>query len=144
MPAREQLLEANAGRCKFEIIFDVKEMEWTLGEWTSFMKQQTLDTNSLDPLFSKKELEDGDIKDDRTNKVTKFKQKHSESLLDQEKIAFKSRQEQALVMAINGSIHSPNCDFTSSLNATAIRTDWEHTTGKAINYSFYMMLTCLT
>jgi len=144
MPAREQLLEANAGRCEFEIILDVKEMEWTLGEWTSFMKQQTLDTNSLDPLLSKKELEDGDIEDDGTNKVTKLKQKHSESSLDQEKIAFKSRQEQALVMAINGSIHSPNCDFTSSLNATAIRTDWEHTTGKAINYSFYMMLTCLT
>jgi hypothetical protein len=56
----------------------------------------------------------------------------------------KQFQDQALVMAMTGSIHSPNCDFTSSLNATAIRTDWDHTAGKAINYSFYMMLTCLT
>jgi hypothetical protein len=53
-------------------------------------------------------------------------------------------QDQALVMTMNGTIYSPNCDFTANLNATAIRTDWEHTTGKAINYSFYMMLTSLT
>ena len=29
-------------------------------------------------------------------------------------------------------------------NTTAIRTDWETTTGKAVNYSFYMMTICLT
>jgi len=145
MPAREQLLEANAGRCEFEIKLDVKEVEWTLGEWTSFMKQQTLDISSLDPSLQEKEPEDGDSEDDEgNNKATKPKRKHSESSSGRETAALKSRQEKAVVMAINGSIHSPNCDFTSSLNATAIRTDWEHTTGKAINYSFYMMLTCLT
>lgn len=45
---------------------------------------------------------------------------------------------------MTGSIDSPNCQFNSFVNVTAIRTNWEHTTAKAINYSFYMMLTCLT
>ena len=44
----------------------------------------------------------------------------------------------------NSTIVSTVCGFSSSINVTAIRTDWEHTTGKAINYSFYMILTCLT
>ncbi len=33
MPAREQLFEANAGKCEFEINVDVNDIEWTLGEW---------------------------------------------------------------------------------------------------------------
>jgi hypothetical protein len=56
----------------------------------------------------------------------------------------KALQEQALVMKMLGSIHSPNCNFTAHLNATALRTDWDATKGKTINYSFYMMIVCLT
>lgn len=51
---------------------------------------------------------------------------------------------EALVMTLTGDIESRNCDFTSFINITAMRTNWENTTAKAINYSFYMMLTCLT
>jgi len=48
-----------------------------------------------------------------------------------------------LVMSFEGNLHSPYCQFNVNVTATAIRIDWESTTGKAINYSFYMMLTCL-
>ena len=48
--------------------------------------------------------------------------------------------EQAWVMTINGTIVSPNCNFAASVDTTAIRTDWETTTGKAVNYSFYMRI----
>mmetsp|Transcript_26034 Transcript_26034/g.38480 ORF Transcript_26034/g.38480 Transcript_26034/m.38480 type:complete len:1100 (+) Transcript_26034:250-3549(+) len=136
MPAREQLLEANAGRCEFEINLDVKEIEWTLGEWKTLISQQMADIKSLDPSLATKEPEEGGNGEEEEDKI--------KTTRSARKAALKNRQDQALVMAMNGSIHSPNCDFISSLNVTAIRTDWEHTTGKAINYSFYMMLTCLT
>lgn len=32
------------------------------------------------------------------------------------------------------------CNFAASVNTTAIRTDWETTTAKAVNYSFYMRI----
>mmetsp|Transcript_17038 Transcript_17038/g.25793 ORF Transcript_17038/g.25793 Transcript_17038/m.25793 type:complete len:1081 (+) Transcript_17038:273-3515(+) len=133
MPAREQLLEANAGRCEFEINLDVKEIEWTLGEWKSLINQQDAEIKGLDPAVATKEPE-GENSEEEEGKTKSTRPART----------LKNKQDQALVMAMNGSIHSPNCDFTSALNATAIRTDWEHTTGKAINYSFYMMLTCLT
>ena len=50
---------------------------------------------------------------------------------------------EAMAMNLLGVMKSPNCDFVAHLNVTAIRPDWEHTTGKAINYSFFMMITCL-
>ena len=148
MPPREQLLEANAGRCEFEINLDVKELEWTLGEWKTLMAQHVLETRHRDPKLHKKEPEEGDNEDDEddegSSKGTHMKTKHAESTTGRnERPIVKPIQVEALVMAMSGSIHSPNCDFTSSLNATAIRTDWEHTTAQAINYSFYMMLACL-
>lgn len=110
MPPREQLLEANAGECEFEITLRIQEEEWTIGQWRALLAQQVKELGQL---------------------LTEAKPR-------------KSPQDQALVMTLNGTIVSTNCDFDAKLNATAIRTDWEHTTGKAINYSFYMMLTCLT
>lgn len=146
MPPREQLLEANAGRCEFEINLDVKEVEWTLREWKALMGHHVVAAKELDQKLQKKDSEEReeDEEDERAG-VTHTKRKHVDSLPGwSDRASIKQMQDQALVMAMSGSIHSPNCDFTSSLNATAIRTDWEHTTGKAINYSFYMMLTCLT
>jgi transmembrane E3 ubiquitin-protein ligase len=151
MPVREQLLEANAARCEFEINLDVKEVEWTLREWKALMARNVLDSRLRDPKLHKKEPEEGDIEDgedgEGSHRGMHMKTKHAESLTTGRnqlaKVAIKPMQVQALVMVMSGSIHSPNCDFTSALNATAIRTDWENTTGKAINYSFYMMLTCL-
>jgi hypothetical protein len=144
MPPREQLLEANAGRCEFEINLDVKEIEWTLGQWKTLMAHHVIAAKELDPKLHKKEPEE--VEDEETG--THTKREHAEPTgmpgRSSDRVTAKQFQDQALVMAMSGSIHSPNCDFTSSLNVTAIRTDWEHTTGKAINYSFYMMLTCLT
>lgn len=120
MPPREQLLQVNAGDCEFEIMLNVQEEEWTILEWRKMMMRQIKELDKLDPAAEKPE------------KKRKKKSKR------------RSPEDQALVMTLNGTIVSRNCNFEADINATAIRTDWEHTTGKAINYSFYMMLTCLT
>jgi transmembrane E3 ubiquitin-protein ligase len=145
MPLREQMLEENAGRCEFEINLDVREAEWSIGDWRALLARNVYDSRLLDPKRYKKETEneEGDTPDSDSY----LKTKHAEPLVngpnDLVKLSVKPRQLQALVMAVTGSIQSPNCNFNAALNATAIRTDWESTTGKAINYSFYMMLTCL-
>ena len=148
MPAREQMLEANAGRCEFEINLNVNEVEWTLGQWKTLIARSVFDSRLVDPKLHQKELEDGDVEDEEdlgSSRGSYMKTKHAESPStsrgEREKVA--SKPVQAVAMILSGSIKSPNCDFASALNATAIRTDWENTTGKAINYSFYMMLTCL-
>jgi hypothetical protein len=133
MPPREQLLEANAGSCEFEIKMNVQEEEWTVGQWRKLVARHVKENVQLNPALSN-QVGEVDAKIEDAGSVKK-----SASSKPRKPI-----QDQALVMIINGTITSPNCDFTAGLNATAIRTDWEHTTGKAINYSFYMMLTCLT
>ena len=147
MQPRDQLLEVNAGPCEFEINLDVAEVEWTLGQWRTMMSRLMRETNQLDPSLLKKEPdeEDKDDEEDKSVKAAHIRTKHSRSSTPMKPLRgrFKPPQDQALVMTLLGSIYSPNCEFTASLNATAIRTDWEHTTGKAINYSFYMMLACL-
>ena len=133
MPPREQLLEANAGSCEFEINMNVQEEEWTVGQWRKLVGRHVKENVQLNPTLSNQAGE-GDAKTEDAGSVKK-----SASSKPRKPI-----QDQALVMIMNGTITSPNCDFTADVNATAIRTDWEHTTGKAINYSFYMMLTCST
>lgn len=128
MPPREQLLERNAGRCEFEVNMNVQEVEWTVGSWRKLVARRVKEVLQLDPANAGLANNDDEEKD--KNQVLK-------------KTYAKVFQDQALAMTLIGSIESPNCQFTASLNVTALRTDWEHTTGKAINYSFYMMLTCL-
>ena len=147
MPQREQMLEANAGHCEFEINLDVKELEWNMGEWKRLMTRSVQGAKNLDPALHRSIPDEADQKDEgeEAQNGSHMKRKHeSDEKSKHEHPLLKPMQDQALVMLLTGTIHSPNCAFTSSLNATAIRTDWEHTTGKAINYSFYMMLTCLT
>ena len=147
MQPRDQHLEVNAGLCEFEINLDVAEIEWTLGQWRKMMSRLVKETNQLDPSMLKKEADEVDKEDvdEDSVKTAHTRTKHSRSHPRAPPLRgrIKTPQDQALVMSLLGAIHSPNCDFTASLNATAIRTDWEHTTGKAINYSFYMMLACL-
>jgi len=119
MPPREQLLEDNAGDCEFVLSLSVKEEEWTIFEWRKLMVRQIKELDKLHPDFEKPDAK----------KKKKSKRRPPE--------------DQALVMTLNGTITSVKCGFVADLNATAIRTDWEDTTGKAINYSFYMVLTCL-
>ena len=140
MPPREQLLEANAGSCEFELNMNVQEEEWTIGQWRNLMGRHVNDAVLLDPAQNEFDGGEEDGKNDESSGVKKVGVKSSTTSTKLRK----QIQDQALVLMMNGTIHSPNCEFTAALNATAIRTDWEHTTGKAINYSFYMMLTCLT
>lgn len=145
MQPRDQLLEINAGRCEFEINLDVAEVEWTLGQWRKMMNRFVKETNQLDPSTFKKEADEKDDEEEDSVKAAHTRTKHSRPhpRTTPMRGRIKPPQDEALVMTLLGAIHSPNCDFTATLNATAIRTDWEHTTGKAINYSFYMMLACL-
>ena len=119
MPPREQLLEANVGDCEFALALNVREEEWTIFEWRKLMVRQIKELDKLHPDFVKPE--------GKTKKKTKRR----------------PPEDQALVMTLNGTITSERCGFVADLNATAIRTDWEDTTGKAFNYSFCMVLTCL-
>jgi len=147
MPLREQTLEANAGSCEFQINLDVKEIEWTMGEWKRLMIRRVQDTKNSDPSIHKNDPDEADEIDegDASRNTSHWKRKHeSNETPIKERALLKPMQDQALIMMMTGAISSLNCDFTASLNVTAIRTDWEQTTSKAINYSFYMMLTCLT
>jgi len=146
MPPREQLLEANAGSCEFEVNVNIQEEEWTVGQWRNLVGKQIDHATLLDPSRQRSPVDGEGDKDQEPSgnggKVNNKKKKNFKASGNSksQRVAL----EQALVMMINGTIVSSNCDFAASINATAIRTDWEHTTGKAINYSFYMMLTCLT
>jgi hypothetical protein len=147
MPQREQLLEANSGPCEFEISLDLKEVEWTMGDWKRLMTRRVQEGRNTDPSLHKSEPDEAAEKEyDEDHKKAPHEKRKSEATEQNEveSALLKPLQDQALVMMMAGTITSPNCDFTATLNSTAIRTDWEHTTGKAINYSFYMMLTCLT
>jgi len=136
MPPREQLLEANAASCEFEINMDVQPVEWTIGAWRNLLTRRFKEAKKLDPSSHQ-----GDAETDAEEK--RATSSRSVSMRSSRNRA-KALQDQALVMTMVGTIHSDNCDFDAALNATALRTDWEATTGKAINYSFYMMLVCLT
>lgn len=149
MPPREQLLERNAGICEFEVSMDIKETEWTIGEWRKLVGRRVKETMELNPANKPLEPENEDSVEDSKSKRKQHRSPFVASTHKSFKSARESKhrkqlQDQALIMTMTGSINSPNCDFSAALNVTALRTDWEHTTGKAINYSFYMMLTCLT
>lgn len=137
MPAREQLLEDNAEQCEFEISMDVQDVEWTVGAWRNLMFRKLKEVHLLNPRVSiENELEE------ELSSGSKWRSKAHLSRLSPRERA-KLLQDQAVVMIMTGKIESPNCNFSAYLNATAIRTDWDATTSKAINYSFYMMLVCL-
>jgi hypothetical protein len=130
MPSREQKLEANAALCEFEINLNVQEEEWTVGEWRNLFSRRIEEAKKLDPASKPS---DTGVEEGTGKRMNAGVQARTKVL-----------QEQALVMKMLGSIHSPNCNFTAHLNATALRTDWDATKGKTINYSFYMMIVCLT
>ena len=147
MPPREQLLEQNAGICEFEVVMDAKEVEWNLGDWRKLLERRVREAINLNPANKPLEPEDSETekKEDKRHRLSYSGSSSSKSARSsREHHSRKAIQDEALVMTMTGSIHSHNCDFGASLNVTALRTDWEHTTTKAINYSFYMMLTCLT
>ena len=132
MPAREQLLEANAAACAFEVNLDVEEVEWTVGAWRKLLGRKAMEAKLLNPAMKTTEPEAKEAEITRSSRLGQPTRTKSKPV-----------QDEALVISMVGSIHSSNCEFTAMLNATAQRTDWDATTSKAINYSFYMMLVCL-
>lgn len=134
LPGREQLLEANAANCEFEINIDIQSTKWTFGEWRQSMEHRLRMGGVFNPYWNIAHSgKNGDI----------VKLKRSQ-YLSQLNFLEEQTPKEALVMTMIGDIESKNCNFHSFVNVTAMRTNWEHTTAKAINYSFYMMLTCLT
>jgi len=142
MPPREQALEANAGSCGFEINMDVSEVEWTVGAWRKLVSRRIDDLKKLDPAQQPpKGSKEAEAEDSQTRRArsTSFSTTGA-----RRQRRGKPIQDQALVVNMVGTIQSENCNFTAFLNTTALRTDWDATTSKAINYSFVMMVVCLT
>jgi hypothetical protein len=144
----EKSLEINAGSCEFEINMYVEEEKWTVGQWKKLMSKHTeheladasLATKINDFSSTTASSAEKSREDVQRNRLYKKSSDSSSS----SKLQKRAMMEQAWVMTLNGTIVSPNCNFEASVNSTAIRTDWETTTGKAMNYSFYMMTICLT
>lgn len=123
---KEQLLESNAGDCEFEFTLDVREEAWNFNELIEAVSKEP---NTFGHMNSELEsnLGSGRVKASERKKLKN------------------SNRERHFVMAVNGTIFSPNCgNFTANLNATALRADADRPADSAMNYSFYMMLTCLT
>jgi hypothetical protein len=133
LPNREMVLEANAANCEFEINVDIQEAKWTLGDWRATMEQRVRMIHAFNPYLKTFDTE-----------IERLKRSQILMIKSQTDFYEEEGAKEILVLSMTGSIDSPNCQFNSFVNVTAIRTNWEHTTAKAINYSFYMMLTCLT
>mmetsp|Transcript_738 Transcript_738/g.810 ORF Transcript_738/g.810 Transcript_738/m.810 type:complete len:1236 (+) Transcript_738:144-3851(+) len=139
MSAREKYLEANAGSCEFVMNMNVQEEQWTVGQWRKLISKH-MEHEVTDPsLAAHISGNPTTVSDEARSQEDGHKKKISSKKFQQ-----RAGMEQAWVMILNGTIISPNCNFAANINASAIRTDWEVTTGKAINYSFYMMTICLT
>lgn len=134
IPNREQVSQANAANCEFEMNMDIQEIRWAIGEWRTSMEHRLRMGEFFNPNWNIAQSKVVTLKRSQYLFVMK-------SHLD---FLEKQIPKEALVMTMIGAIESNNCDFHSFVNVTAMRTNWEHTTAKAINYSFYMMLTCLT
>ncbi len=119
--------------CEFEINLDVNETQWTVSEWREMGKRIIRDIYSVNP-FASENISDNQNDDEFSDDEIS----HDDSLLQHSQ-----ERDEALVMNLVGTMESPNCDFTLSLNATAFRTDWEQTKYKATIYSVYMMLASL-
>lgn len=150
MPQREQALEANSAGCIFEINMDVSAVEWTVGAWRKLIARRVEEVKKSDPALHPPAVDSTESTDGNTKVESSSKNRRDAAATRPYSVGrgrqrrARPIQDQALVMNMIGTIHSPNCNFTAFLNTTALRTDWDATTSKAINYSFYMMIVCLT
>jgi len=138
LPPRDKFLEENAGNCEFTMDFDIQTTMWTYGEWRKTMDHRFRMEEAFNPR-SKKESQTNAELLNRLKKDPHFILVNKQVQLMEEDIP-----QESLVVTLSGNMESTNCDFASFVNATAMRTNWEKTTAKAINYSFYMMIACLT
>lgn len=153
IPYREQLLEDNGGQCEFQLNLEIKQAELSVGEWRRMVERHIRKVRDLDPASRRRDEEmDSEEYEEKARKKKRAASARAAAETLRKKSATPSsssrasskKEKESMVMTLTGAIVSTECHFNSSINVTAIRTDWEHTTGKAINYSFYMMLTCLT
>jgi hypothetical protein len=144
MPAREISLQENAGSCEFVMNMNVQEERWTVGAWRKLISKH-MEKELADPSLAARisgTMADEAARSQENDHKQRLMKKKSNG--NSKKSQQQAGMEQAWIMTLNGTIVSPNCDYGASVNLTAIRTNWEATTGKAINYSFYMMTICLT
>jgi hypothetical protein len=149
MPIREQALEANAAGCKFDIVMDVTETETTIGTLKKLLLSRYIEMKRMETMYPPESMDPNENEQNIMNNNNNNRQRHvirpyTSSSSSQSYRSSKYTPKEALVMNMVGTIHSYNCDFHAHINTTALRTDWDATTNKAINYSFYMMLVCLT
>lgn len=132
-PERETFYTKN---CEFEIKLDVQEEIYTIGQWRALMLRHTKAIKKYGKAVfdsmgnTVKESKAGENRGERNNKSRELSKGKTRP------------PNEPLIMAMNGTISSPNCNFSATINTTAIRTDWKRTTGKATTYCFYMILTC--
>lgn len=125
--ATTPLIRENGLGCEFELEFNTTEKQWTRAEWRNVMKHIVLDTKKTFP----------------KNLVNQTNKRSKDGTADQQIEDTNIPSKQDLVMHMVGTIVSHECNFLSTVNVTAIRTDWERTSAKAINYCFFMMVACL-
>lgn len=138
LPPRDQFLEENAGNCEFTMDFDIQTTMWTYGEWRKTMDHRYRMEEAFNPHGKKESQANAELLK-RLKKDPHFILLNKQVQITEEDIL-----QESLVVTLSGNIESTNCDFASFVNGTAMRTNWEKTTAKAINYSFYMMIACLT
>ena len=126
------LLMENGKSCAFEIDLNVTDTEITVGDWRTMMKKTLQRLKSEDPL---NQYLDEDIK---SKKQTERREGKATPTSSNSRLG-----DETLAMHVVGNIISPTCNFAVTVNATAVRTDWEQTSAKAINYCFFMMMICM-
>ena len=149
IPLQERTLEKNAAGCSFEIAMDIAEVEYTVGAWKRLLLQRYTELQMMDPSSQRESETNGGNKIGNQRMYTAnnndYANRHVRPYTSSWSSPHISRDypKEAMAMKMVGEIHSYTCNFHAQINTTALRTDWDATTSKAINYSFYMMLVCL-
>lgn len=131
IPTREQAFEFNTLECEFEINLYTPSIQWEVSELEKLLIERRERIKAVSSSKKQKvRIDKNDIK--LTNAISPSMRKEAIS-----------KPKEAFITELSGEIISPVCQFAANVTVTAIRIDWEATKRKAINYSFYMMLTCL-
>jgi len=131
LASHEKDLFLNGINCDFEMNFYIQESQWTIAEW-----RRSLYMAALRVIFASPSV---DMKEYDSNSTAPLWLGDFFLASD---IGKKSRTGN-LVMSFSGLIESPNCAFYSQIQAEALRIDWDRTAGKAVSYSFYMVILCV-
>jgi Ring finger domain len=147
LPVGEQALEANAAGCTFEITMDVSEVEYTIGSWKKTLLRRYKELKLMGLSHQGNNIMNNENSNSEhqlggTNNAHRHVRPYTSSRSSSSSPY--DNPNEALVTKMVGEIHSYNCNFHAQINTTALRTNWDATTSKAINYSFYMMIVCLT